>query len=197
MTLKLTRLLTATLALTAAIVALFSTGGTAQQKVPFRGEHADCAVGHSEAAASRSTGDLRHGGRPADSRRRGRAQGLSHPWSLAFLPDGAHAGDGTRRSPAAHSQRHRSIRSRSQGVPTSQTGGPVGPDGRRPPSSVRDQQLHLSLIRQAAQRKAAATAIARGHWNGTALTDVRTSSSHQLASAAARAWPLGVTARCM
>ncbi len=151
MTLKMTRLLTSTLALTAAIVTLFSTGGTAQQKVPFRGDTPIAPSGDSKAAASRSSGDLRHGGRPADSRRRARAGAVASV-EPRVPPDGAMLV--TERDGRLRLIRNGTLDPKPvEGVPTIRRAGLLGPDGRRPPSSVRDQQVRLSLIRQADQRE--------------------------------------------
>ncbi len=49
---------------------------------------------------------------------------------------------------------------------------PLGPDGRRPPSAVCTNSFVYLSYAKPLNEKETATAIARGHWNGTALTDV-------------------------
>jgi glucose/arabinose dehydrogenase len=81
------RLLSITVSCTAAIVALLSTAGAAQQKVPFRGDTPIAPQGIPriplpdqpviyDTAEGQKIRVVVH------------ASGLSHPWSLAFLPDG-------------------------------------------------------------------------------------------------------------
>lgn len=83
---RMMRLLSITVSCTAAIVALLSTAGSAQQKVPFRGDTPIAPQGIPkiplpdqpvvfDTAEGQKIRVVVH------------ASGLSHPWSLAFLPD--------------------------------------------------------------------------------------------------------------
>ena len=170
-TLKLTRLLTTTMALTAALVTLFSIGGTAQQKVPFRGETPIAPTGIPK---------LRLPDQPViydtaegqQIRVVVHARGLSHPWSLAFLPDGAML-------VTERDGRLRLIRNGTldpapvEGVPTIRRAGLSGlMDVALHPQFATNKFVYLSYAKPI-NEKQAATAIARGRWNGSALTDVQ------------------------
>jgi glucose/arabinose dehydrogenase len=84
---RTTGLLTIMMSATAAIVTLLSTGGFAQQNVPFRGNTPIAPQGIPKLALPDhpvvyDTAE----GQPI--RVVVHASGLSHPWSLAFFPDG-------------------------------------------------------------------------------------------------------------
>ena len=82
---KMMRLLSITVSCTAAIVALLSTAGAAQQKVPFRGDTpiAPSGIPKIPLPDQPVVYDTAEGQR---IRVVVHASGLSHPWSLAFLP---------------------------------------------------------------------------------------------------------------
>jgi len=81
------RLLSITVLCTAAIVALLSTAGAAQQKVPFRGDTpiAPSGIPKIPLPDQPVVYDTAEG---QQIRVVVHTSGLSHPWSLAFLPDG-------------------------------------------------------------------------------------------------------------
>ena len=84
---RMMRLLSITVSCTAAIVALLSTAGAAQQKVPFRGDTpiAPSGIPKIPLPDQPVVYDTAEG---QQIRVVVHASGLSHPWSLAFLPDG-------------------------------------------------------------------------------------------------------------
>ena len=69
---RMMRLLSITVSCTAAIVALLSTAGAAQQKVPFRGDTPIAPSGIPKIPLPDQPVVVRHGGGPTDSRRRPR-----------------------------------------------------------------------------------------------------------------------------
>ncbi len=126
---RMTRLLSLTVSCTAAIVALLSTGGSAQQKVPFRGDTpiAPSGIPRIPLPDQPVIYDTAEG--PADSRRGARE------WPVASVEPGVpsrwrHARDGTGRSPAAHSQWRPRPESQSRGCLLIRTRRPVRSDGR-------------------------------------------------------------------
>jgi glucose/arabinose dehydrogenase len=100
------------------------------------------------------------------------ASGLSHPWSAAFLPDGAMLV--TERDGRLRFIRNGIVEpSPVQGVPTIRRAGLSGlMDVVLHPQFGTNGFVYLSYAKPL-NDKETATAIARGHWNGTALTEVR------------------------
>ena len=82
---RMMRLLSITVPCTAAIVALLSTAGSAQQKVPFRGDTpiAPSGIPKIPLPDQPVVYDTAEGQK---IRVVVHTSGLSHPWSLAFLP---------------------------------------------------------------------------------------------------------------
>ena len=171
MTLKLTRLLTTTMALTAALVTLFSIGGAAQQTVPFRG---------TTPIAPSGIPKLRLPNQPViydtaegqQIRVVVQARGLSHPWSMAFLPDGAMLV--TERDGRLRLIRNGTLEPAPvEGVPAIRRAGLSGlMDVALHPQFATNKFVYLSYAKPI-NEKQAATAIARGRWNGSALTEVQ------------------------
>lgn len=103
------------------------------------------------------------------------AKGLQQPWSMAFLPDGGILI--TERIGRVRIVRNGSlVREPVAGVPAVQTGGPRGLQGLMDvalhPDFNRNKWVYLAYHKPAGGG-AGETVLARGTWNGSALTDVR------------------------
>ena len=77
---------------------------------------------------------------------------LQQPWSIAFLPDGAHSRYRASR-PAANRAQWRPRSEPGRRRATGESRGPPGTDGRRAPSKIRREQVDLSLLSQASRRQ--------------------------------------------
>lgn len=102
------------------------------------------------------------------------AKGLQQPWSMAFLPDGGILI--TERIGRVRIVRNGSlVREPVAGVPAVQTGGPRGLQGLMDvalhPDFNRNKWVYLAYHKPAGGG-AGETVLARGTWNGSALTDV-------------------------
>jgi glucose/arabinose dehydrogenase len=168
---KIARLLIVTLSFTALVVVLFSTGGAAQQKVPFRGNTPIAPQGIPRASLPDQpvVYDTAEGQR---IRVVVHAPGLSHPWSLIFLPDGSMLV--TERDGRLRVIRNGVLDPKPvEGVPTIRRAGLSGlMDVVLHPQFATNNFVYLSYAKPL-NEKETATAIARGKWNGTALTDVK------------------------
>jgi glucose/arabinose dehydrogenase len=168
---KTTGFLPLTAACITFIGSLLPTLGAAQQKVPFRGDIpiAPSGIPRLPLPDRPVVYDTAEGQR---IRVVVHAAGLSHPWGIAFLPGGAvlvTERDGRLRlirngivdpAPVA-------------GVPTIRRAGLTGlMDIALHPQFAANNFIYLSYTKPL-NEKEAATAIARGRWNGSALTDVR------------------------
>jgi glucose/arabinose dehydrogenase len=172
------RLLSITVSCAAAIVALLSTAGSAQQKVPFRGDTPIAPQGIPkiplpdqpvvfDTAEGQKIRVVVH------------ASGLSHPWSLAFLPDpSTPPGASGTMLVTERDGRLRVIRKGVldpkpvDGVPTIRRAGLSGlMDVVLHPHYATNNFVYLSYAKPLSEKETA-TAIARGKWNGTALTEV-------------------------
>jgi glucose/arabinose dehydrogenase len=166
-----TRLLTFTMSVTAAIITLLSTGGAAQQNVPFRGATPIAPQGIPKLALPDQPViyDTAEGQR---IRVVVYATGLSHPWSEAFLPDGAMLV--TERDGRLRLIRNGIVDPKPvEGVPMIRRAGLSGlMDVVLHPQFATNNFVYLSYAKPL-NEKETATAIARGRWNGTALTEVR------------------------
>ena len=177
---RMMRLLSITVSCTAAIVALLSTAGAAQQKVPFRGDTpiAPSGIPKIPLPDQPVVYDTAEGQR---IRVVVHASGLSHPWSLAFLPDPSPplgAGSVTMLV-TERDGRLRVIRNGVldpkpvEGLPVIRRAGLVGlMDVVLHPQFAANSFVYFSYAKPLSEKESA-TAIARGKWNGTALTDVR------------------------
>jgi aldose sugar dehydrogenase len=165
-----TRLLTFTMSVTASIVTLLSTGGSAQQTVPFRGNTPIAPQGIPKLALPDQpvVYDTAEGQRILVVVY---ATGLSHPWSAAFLPDGAMLV--TERDGRLRLIRNGTLDPKPvEGVPTIRRAGLSGlMDVVLHPQFATNGFVYLSYAKPL-NEKETATAIARGRWNGTALTEV-------------------------
>ena len=170
MTLKTTRVLTFSVLVIAAIVTLLSTGSSAQQTVPFRGNTPIAPSGIPKLPLPEQPViyDTAEGQR---IRVVVYATGLSHPWSAAFLPDGAMLV--TERDGRLRLIRNGILDPKPvEGVPTIRRAGLSGlMDIALHPQFATNGFVYLSYAKPL-NEKETATAIARGRWNGTALTDV-------------------------
>ena len=127
---------------------------------PLPRRHADCPVGNPQDSAAGSTGCLRHGGGPTDSRRGPRERPVAsvepgvpaRPLESARGRRRDNARDGAGRSPSSHSKWRSGPESRRGGSNDSPRR-LVRPHGCRPASAVRIEQLRVSLVREAAQRE--------------------------------------------
>ena len=168
---RMMRLLSITVSCTAAIVAPLSTAGSAQQKVPFRGDTPIAPQGIPkiplpdqpvvfDTAEGQKIRVVVH------------ASGLSHPWSLAFLPDGTMLvteRDGRLRVIRKSVLDPKPV----EGVPTIRRAGLSGlMDVVLHPQYATNNFVYLSYAKPLSEKETA-TAIARGKWNGTALTEVK------------------------
>ena len=102
------------------------------------------------------------------------ARGLEQPWSVAFLPDGAMLV--TERAGRLRVVRERKLQPEAvDGVPRVQPGGPRGLQGLMDvavhPQFERNRWVYLTYHKPTANGEGATT-LARGTWNGTALTGV-------------------------
>jgi len=164
-------LLSITVSCTAAIVALLSTAGAAQQKVPFRGDTpiAPSGIPKIPLPDQPVVYDTAEGQK---IRVVVHTSGLSHPWSLAFLPDGTMLV--TERDGRLRVIRNGVLDPKPvDGLPAMRRAGLVGlMDVTLHPQFASNSLIYLSYAKPI-DEKQSATAIARGKWNGTALTDVR------------------------
>src|SRR6187200_941829 len=168
---RMMRLLSITVLCTAAIVALLSTAGTAQQKVPFRGDTpiAPSGIPKMPLPDQPVVYDTSEG---QQIRVVVHTSGLSHPWSLAFLPDGTMLV--TERDGRLRVIRNGVLDPKAvEGVPTIRRAGLSGlMDVVLHPQFASNNFVYLSYAKPL-NEKESATAIARGTWNGSALADVR------------------------
>jgi aldose sugar dehydrogenase len=162
---------TGLLALTVATVTLLSSNGSAQQTVPFRGDTPIAPSGIPKIALPDHpvTYDTAEGQR---IRVVVHAQGLSHPWSLAFLPDGAMLV--TERDGRLRLIRNGTVDPKPvEGLPTVRRAGLAGlMDVTLHPQFATNSFVYVSYSKPL-NEKENATAIARGRWDGSALTDVK------------------------
>src|SRR5262245_62008462 len=167
----MTRLLTFTVSVIAAIVTLSSTSGSAQQKVPFRGDTpiAPSGIPKLPPPEQPAVYDTAEGQR---IRVVVHTSGLSHPWSLAFLPDGTMLV--TERDGRLRVIRNGVLDPKPvEGLPAMRRAGLVGlMDVVLHPQFASNNLIYFSYAKPL-DEKASATAIARGKWNGTMLTDVK------------------------
>jgi aldose sugar dehydrogenase len=100
------------------------------------------------------------------------ASGLSHPWSLAFLPDGVMLV--TERDGLLRLIRNGVLDPKPvEGLPAIRRAGLAGlMDLALHPQFATNKSVYISYSKPL-NEKENATAIARGRWNGTTLTDVR------------------------
>ena len=168
---RMLRLLSITMSCTAAIVTLLSTAGAAQQKVPFRGDTpiAPSGIPKIPLPDQPVVYDTAEGQR---IRVVVHTTGLSHPWSLAFLPDGTMLV--TERDGRLRVIRNGVLDPKPvEGLPTMRRAGLVGlMDVTLHPQFASNSLIYLSYAKPI-DEKQSATAIARGKWNGTTLTDVK------------------------
>lgn len=168
---KMLRLLSITVPSTAVIVALLSTAGAAQQKVPFRGDTpiAPSGIPKIPLPDQPVVYDTAEGQR---IRVVVHTSGLSHPWSLAFLPDGTMLV--TERDGRLRVIRNGVLDPKPvEGLPAMRRAGLVGlMDVTLHPQFASNSLVYFSYAKPL-DEKASATAIARGKWNGTTLTDVK------------------------
>ena len=165
---RMMRLLSITVSCTATIVALLSTAGAAQQKVPFRGDTpiAPSGIPKIPLLDQPVVYDTAEGQR---IRVVVHASGLSHPWSLAFLPDPSTAlgtgpstplgTGGVTMLVTERDGRLRVIRNgvldpkAVEGLPTIRRAGLSGLMDVVLHPQFASEQLRLSLVREAAQRE--------------------------------------------
>jgi glucose/arabinose dehydrogenase len=155
----------------AAFAVLSSPAGAAQQKVPFRGTTPVAPQGIPPVALPEKPVEY-HTAEGQDIRVVVVASGLSHPWSLAFLPDGSML-------VTERSGRLRIIRKGVldpqpiAGVPMVRAMGLSGlMDVALHPKFADNHFVYLTYTKPLADDKTT-LALARGTWNGSALTDVR------------------------
>jgi glucose/arabinose dehydrogenase len=152
------------------LVVLFSSGGAAQQKVPFRGNTpiAPSGIPRIPLPTEPVIYDTAEGQR---IRVVVHASGLSHPWSMAFLPDGVILV--TERDGRLRLIRHGILDAKPvEGLPTIRRAGLSGlMDLVLHPQFETNKFVYISYSKPL-NEKENATAIARGRWNGTTLTDV-------------------------
>jgi glucose/arabinose dehydrogenase len=160
-----------TLAFAALLVVLLSSGATAQQKVPFRGNTpiAPSGIPRIPLPTEPMVYDTAEGQR---IRVVVHASGLSHPWSLAFLPDGVMLV--TERDGLLRLIRNGVLDPKPvEGLPAIRRAGLAGlMDLALHPQFGTNNFVYISYSKPL-NEKENATAIARGRWNGTTLTDVR------------------------
>jgi glucose/arabinose dehydrogenase len=160
-----------TLAFAALLVVLLSSGATAQQKVPFRGNTpiAPSGIPRIPLPTEPMVYDTAEGQR---IRVVVHASGLSHPWSLAFLPDGVMLV--TERDGLLRLIRNGVLDPKPvEGLPAIRRAGLAGlMDLALHPQFGSNNFVYISYSKPL-NEKENATAIARGRWNGTTLTDVR------------------------
>jgi len=171
MTARIARLVTFALSFTTLGIVLLSTSGAAQQKVPFRGDTPIAPSGIPKVSLPDQpvVYDTAEGQR---IRVVVHTAGLSHPWSLAFLPDGTMLV--TERDGRLRIIRNGTLDPKPvEGVPTIRRAGLSGlMDVVLHPQFATNNFVYLSYAKPL-NEKETATAIARGRWNGSALTDVR------------------------
>ena len=159
------------LAFAALLVVLLSSGATAQQKVPFRGNTpiAPSGIPRIPLPTEPMVYDTAEGQR---IRVVVHASGLSHPWSLAFLPDGVMLV--TERDGLLRLIRNGVLDPKPvEGLPAIRRAGLAGlMDLALHPQFGSNNFVYISYSKPL-NEKENATAIARGRWNGTTLTDVR------------------------
>ena len=160
-----------TLSCAALLVVLFSSGGTAQQKVPFRGNTpiAPSGIPRIPLPTEPVIYDTAEGQR---IRVVVHTSGLSHPWSLAFLPDGVMLV--TERDGPLRVIRNGALDPKPvEGLPTVRRAGLAGMmDLALHPQFATNKYVYYSYSKPL-NEKENATAIARGRWDGTTLTDVK------------------------
>jgi glucose/arabinose dehydrogenase len=161
---------TVTLSFVATAVVLLSSGGNAQQKVPFRGNTpiAPSGIPRIPLPTEPQIYDTAEGQR---IRVVVHASGLSHPWSVAFLPDGVMLV--TERDGRLRLVRDGVLDPQPvEGLPTVRRAGLSGlMDVTLHPQFATNKFVYISYSKPL-NEKENATAIARGRWNGTALIDV-------------------------
>ena len=171
MTARIARLVTFALSFTVLAVVLLSTSGAAQQKVPFRGDTPIAPSGIPKVPLPDQpvVYDTAEGQK---IRVVVHTAGLSHPWSLAFLPDATMLV--TERDGRLRIIRNGTLDPKPvEGVPTIKRAGLSGlMDVVLHPQFATNNFVYLSYAKPL-NEKETATAIARGRWNGSALTDVR------------------------
>jgi glucose/arabinose dehydrogenase len=159
-----------TLAFAALLVVLISNVGTAQQKVPFRGNTpiAPSGIPRIPLPTEPMVYDTAEGQR---IRVVVHTSGLSHPWSLAFLPDGVMLV--TERDGLLRLIRNGVLDPKPvEGLPTIRRAGLAGlMDLALHPQFATNKFVYISYSKPL-NEKENATAIARGRWNGTTLADV-------------------------
>ncbi len=160
-----------TLSCAALLVVLLSSGGTAQQKVPFRGNTpiAPSGIPRIPLPAEPVIYDTAEGQR---IRVVVHASGLSHPWSAAFLPDDVMLV--TERDGRLRLIRNGVLDPKPiEGLPAMRRAGLVGlMDLALHPQFATNKFIYISYSKPL-NEKENATAIARGRWNGTTLIDVK------------------------
>ena len=163
---RMMRLLSITVSCTATIVALLSTAGAAQQKVPFRGDTpiAPSGIPKIPLPDQPVVYDTAEGQR---IRVVVHASGLSHPWSLAFLPRWrtmlVTERDGRLRVIRNGVLDPKAV----EGLPTIRRAGLSGlMDVVLHPQFASNNFVYLWYAKPL-NEKESATAIARGKWNGT------------------------------
>jgi glucose/arabinose dehydrogenase len=161
---------TVTLSFAALLVVLLSSGGEAQQKVPFRGTTpiAPSGIPRIPLPTEPVIYDTAEGQR---IRVVVHASGLSHPWSMAFLPDEVILV--TERDGRLRLVRHGVLDPKPvEGLPTIRRAGLSGlMDVVLHPQFETNKFVYVSYSKPL-NEKENATAIARGRWTGTTLADV-------------------------
>lgn len=150
---------------------LFATGSAAQQRVPFRGNIPVAPQGIPALPLPDKPVEF-HTAEGQDIRVVVVAKGLSHPWSLAFLPDGSML-------VTERGGRLRVIRDGVldpqpiAGVPEVRAMGLSGLMDIALHPQFRDNRFVYFTYTKPLADNQSTLALARGRWNGTALTDVR------------------------
>ena len=155
----------------APLAILLSTVGAAQQRVPFRGTTPVAPQGNQPVPLPEKPVEY-HTAEGQDIRVVVVAKGLSHPWSLAFLPDGGMLV--TERPGRLRIIRNGALDPQPiAGVPAVRAMGLSGLlDVVLHPKFAENRFVYLTYTKPLADDKSA-LALARGTWNGSALTDVR------------------------
>jgi glucose/arabinose dehydrogenase len=152
-------------------VGVLGVSGSAQQKVPFRGTTPIAPQGIQPVPLPDKPVDY-HTAEGQDIRVSVLAKGLSHPWSLAFLPDGSMLV--TERPGRLRIIRNGTLDPQPvAGVPEVKAMGLSGlMEVTLHPKFAQNHFVYLTYTKGLADEKTT-LALARGTWNGTALTDVR------------------------
>ena len=155
----------------APLAILLSSVGIAQQRVPFRGTTPVAPQGIQAIPLPEKPVEY-HTAEGQDIRVVVVAKGLSHPWSLAFLPDGSMLV--TERPGRLRIIRNGVLDPQPiAGVPAVRAMGLSGLlDVVLHPKFAENHFVYLTYTKPLADDKSE-LALARGTWNGTALTDVR------------------------